>query len=95
MNGTSVGTLAKISASREIPFVHYSTDFVFDGGKMAIQNAVPNPISRYGETKLLGEEEIKKTRTNFISSVSRLFERRGLVRILNRVLLIYAQTCVC
>ncbi len=80
VNGTSVGTLAKISASREIPFVHYSTDFVFDGGNVNgyTEDAVPNPISRYGETKLLGEEEIKKNSDKFyIIRVSRLFGEKG------------------
>lgn len=47
-------------AAREIgaKFVHYSTDYVFDGKKREpyIETDTPAPVSKYGETKLAGEK---------------------------------------
>ncbi len=42
-------------------FVHYSTDYVFDGSKNVPyeENDPPNPINAYGRTKLAGEEGIR------------------------------------
>jgi dTDP-4-dehydrorhamnose reductase len=38
-------------------FVHYSTDYVFDGKKedLYTEEDIPNPISKYGESKRAGE----------------------------------------
>ncbi len=40
--------------------VHYSTDYVFDGGKSApyVEDDTPNPLGAYGRTKLEGERAI-------------------------------------
>lgn len=58
VNAESVGELAKASAALGAPFLHISTDFVFDGTKSTpyIETDAPNPISTYGATKLLGDE---------------------------------------
>lgn len=41
-------------------FMHYSTDYVFDGRKSGayVENDAPNPINAYGRTKLAGERSI-------------------------------------
>jgi dTDP-4-dehydrorhamnose reductase len=43
-------------------FIHYSTDYVFDGQKDAdyIESDQPNPINMYGESKLAGEMAIQE-----------------------------------
>jgi len=56
------GPLALARAARNIPFVFFSTDYIFDGsaenpGPYA-EDARTNPLSVYGRTKLEGEQSI-------------------------------------
>jgi len=76
VNGTAVGELAEIAKDLGVAFVHYSTDYVFDGKTTEpyTEDAIPNPISRYGETKLLGERCVQEKGLNFyIIRLSRVF----------------------
>ena len=52
--------MAQACANLGIPFVHISTDYVFDGsGEMSRAPDAPTaPINAYGRTKLAGEEAI-------------------------------------
>jgi len=53
------GNLAEICAERVIPFVHISTDAVFDGEKGNYKETdIPNPLSVYANTKLEGEKRV-------------------------------------
>lgn len=60
LNRDVPGYLARFAAERGVIFVHYSTDYVFDG--MAEdgyrEDALPNPISRYGNSKYEGEKAV-------------------------------------
>ena len=50
-----------VSASQKINahFIHVSTDFIFDGSHGPLdEQATPNPISFYGESKLAGEQAV-------------------------------------
>jgi dTDP-4-dehydrorhamnose reductase len=53
------GYIAKSCAERAIPFVHISTDAVFDGeiGNYK-ETDTPNPLSIYAKTKLEGEKRV-------------------------------------
>lgn len=58
VNGTPVGILADVAASRGIAFVTFSTDYVFDGTSYRPyrEDDPPNPVNAYGRSKLIGEE---------------------------------------
>jgi len=56
-NGAAVLNLAKISHDLNIRFLHYSTDYVFDGKKHQpyTEDDSPGPLNVYATTKLAGE----------------------------------------
>jgi len=57
VNGSAVGLLAEVSAGAGVPFVSFSTDYVFDGRSTLpyVESSTPNPINVYGQSKLTGE----------------------------------------
>jgi dTDP-4-dehydrorhamnose reductase len=59
-NDTGPARLATLCATAGIPFIHISTDYVFDGTKGApyVETDRPNPVGVYGATKLAGEQKI-------------------------------------
>jgi dTDP-4-dehydrorhamnose reductase len=52
--------LGALCAAAGIPYIHVSTDYVFDGGKGGpyVETDRPNPLGVYGATKLAGENSI-------------------------------------
>jgi len=63
INGESVGIMAKFCAQKNIPFVHYSTDYVFSGvgHKPWRESDTTLPLNAYGRSKLVGEKLIAAT----------------------------------
>ena len=57
VNATAVGYLAQACKVLDIPLIHISTDYVFDGSKEGayIESDTVAPLGVYGETKLEGE----------------------------------------
>lgn len=60
VNGVAPGVLAEEAKRLGAAIVHYSTDYVFDGGKGAPYEEIdaPHPRSVYGESKLAGEKAV-------------------------------------
>ncbi|WP_237216022.1 dTDP-4-dehydrorhamnose reductase [Falsiroseomonas oryziterrae] len=60
VNCTGAAWLAEAAAARGAPFVHFSTDYVFDGLKGApyAETDAPNPAGVYGATKEAGERAV-------------------------------------
>ena len=57
INGYAVGQLGQIAKGEKVPVLHIGTDFVFDGTKPEpyTETDATNPLSAYGQSKLLGE----------------------------------------
>ena len=68
--------LARSCQRYNIPLFHFSTDYVFDGKKKLPYTEFdrPNPINVYGESKLMGEENVRQhLREHIILRVSGVF----------------------
>ena len=61
INAVAPGILAEEALALDIPLIHYSTDYVFDGSKAGPYNEddTPNPLGVYGKSKLAGEQAIR------------------------------------
>lgn len=60
LNRDAVASIAEATMEIKATIIHYSTDYVFDGTKKEGYAEIdkPRPISKYGETKQMGEEEL-------------------------------------
>ena len=60
VNGDAPGAMARAAAARGLPFLHVSTDYVFDGsGSRPWREDDPAaPLGIYGATKLDGERQV-------------------------------------
>jgi dTDP-4-dehydrorhamnose reductase len=60
VNAEAVEQLSHYAADTNVLFVHYSTDYVFDGRKAGpyLETDAPNPQTAYGRSKFAGEQAI-------------------------------------
>jgi dTDP-4-dehydrorhamnose reductase len=93
VNADGTANVAALGA----PVVYYSTDYVFDGHKREpyVESDATGPLSAYGRTKLLGEQEVREgwivrsswlfgsTGTNFVRTMLRLGEERDEVSVVD------------
>jgi dTDP-4-dehydrorhamnose reductase len=68
INEQAPRVLAEEALQRNALFVHYSTDYIFDGGKSSpwVESDTPNPLNVYGASKLAGEQAVENTGGNFL-----------------------------
>lgn len=59
-NGWAVSRLALMCRDMNVPLIHFSTDYVFDGKRKTPykEDAQTNPINNYGKSKLVGEMSV-------------------------------------
>jgi dTDP-4-dehydrorhamnose reductase len=80
INGDAPAAMAEACAALDIPFVHISTDYVFDGsGTRAWQETDPvSPQNAYGRTKRAGEDGVRAAGGRFaIMRTSWVFSAHG------------------
>lgn len=78
INTDAPGIMAR--AAGRTPFIHISTDYVFDGrgGAPYTETATPNPLNQYGLTKWRGDEAVQEAAGNhLIFRLPWLYDARG------------------
>jgi dTDP-4-dehydrorhamnose reductase len=80
INALAPAVIAEESKKLNSAFIHYSTDFVFNGEKNSpyLETDIPHPLNLYGKTKLEGEKLIQDVcdstiilRTSWVFSLNR------------------------
>lgn len=61
VNGAAPAAMARAAAALDIPFLHVSTDYVFDGSGVRPWRPgdTPGPLGAYGRSKLRGEQAVQ------------------------------------
>lgn len=80
VNATAPGILAEEAEKVGALLVHYSTDYVFDGGGETpwLEDSATGPLNVYGATKLAGEQAIReRCRRHLIFRTSWVYGLRG------------------
>lgn len=81
VNGTAVGNIAEAAKAQNATFIHISTDYVFPGNlpvdQIYNENMKPAPVSAYGRTKLVGEENAATAEKYYILRTAWLYGLGG------------------
>ena len=75
VNARAPQIMAQYAAKHGATFLHYSTDYVFDGKKYGfyLENDLRNPLGVYGKSKAAGEEAIAKAFIDHITGQYAIF----------------------
>jgi dTDP-4-dehydrorhamnose reductase len=61
INAEAPAVIARWAAEHDVPLIHFSTDYVYDGGgdRLWREDDEPHPLGVYGKTKLAGENAVR------------------------------------
>jgi dTDP-4-dehydrorhamnose reductase len=78
-NGTAVKNITEVIRDSECKFIHFSSDYIFDGRAKAPykEYAIPNPLSAYGRSKLTGEKHALIHQGSMVIRTSWLYSSFG------------------
>ena len=79
INALAPEALSQVAKALDIPIIHISSDYVFDGTKEGDygEDDQVNPLSVYGMTKWQGEEFVRQHPKHFILRTSWIFSSNG------------------
>ena len=81
VNGIAVANIAEAAKETDSIFIHISTDYVFDGkldvNQIYTEDMEVGPVSAYGKTKLLGEQNAAKAGKYYILRTAWLYGLGG------------------
>jgi dTDP-4-dehydrorhamnose reductase len=79
INALAPQVLTDKALELDIPIIHFSTDYVFDGLKHEpyLETDKVNPQSVYGQTKWQGEEALRQNKKHIILRTSWVFSSHG------------------
>jgi dTDP-4-dehydrorhamnose reductase len=79
INAVAPKVLSDKASELDIPIIHFSTDYVFDGLKHEpyLETDKVNPQSIYGQTKWQGEEAVRQYKKHIIIRTSWVFSSHG------------------
>ena len=80
VNAEAPGEMARWCQRRAIPFLHYSTDYVYRGNGTSPwrEDDPPDPLNAYGRTKLKGDQLVEASGARYlIFRTSWVYDARG------------------
>lgn len=81
VNGIALANIAKAAKAVDATLIHISTDYVFPGNldveKCYTEDMTPAPVTAYGKTKLLGEQNAAKAEKYYILRTAWLYGLGG------------------
>jgi dTDP-4-dehydrorhamnose reductase len=79
INAIAPRVLTEKASELDIPIIHFSTDYIFDGLKHEpyLETDKVNPQSVYGQTKWQGEEAVRHHKKHIILRTSWIFSSHG------------------
>ena len=78
VNGEIPKLMAAACAEQQVPLIHFSTDYVFDGvsGATYAEEAATHPLGVYAKTKLMGEQAVREA-GGYVFRLQWVFDARG------------------
>lgn len=81
VNGLALANIAKAAKEVDATLIHISTDYVFPGNldveKAYTEDMEPGPVTAYGKTKLLGEQNAAKAEKYYVLRTAWLYGLKG------------------